>query len=264
MTRNLSYHDQTIFNTQLKLKSLMTFLPDFCQHFFIGIEHSTQPGTQLRYAYDLKLFFNYILKQHPELKTVKNITVKHLDSISVFEIEQFLSYIKSYIDDKGIPRHNGHAGIKSKLAAIRSLYNYCFKHGMISKNTSQLVDIPVIEDKNIIRLNSDQVDQVLNNIATGSLLTGRQNIWNNLYKVRDYAVISLLLGTGLRVSECAGIDLDDINFSLCAIQIVRKGGNEDRVYFSDEVKAALLNYYNERIFIQTKYVVINYSCNTST
>lgn len=252
MTRNMSYHEKTIFNTQLKLKSIMEELPDFCQHFFIGIEHSTEPGTQLRYAYDLKLFFKYVLKQHPEYKTVKNINVNSLDELSVFEIEQFLSYIKSYIDDKGIPRHNGRAGIKSKLAAIRSLYNYCFKHGLISKNTSQLVDIPVIEEKNIIRLNPDQVDKVLKNIDTGLLLKGRQSLWNSLYRVRDYAVVSLLLGTGIRVSECAGIDLKDVSFTNCSVQIIRKGGNEDRVYFSDEVKQALCKYYNERITIQTK------------
>ena len=61
-------------------------------------------------------------------------------------------------------------------------------------------------------------------------------------KIRDIAIITLFLGTGIRVSECVGLDITDINFRENSIRIVRKGGNESILYFGDEVEKALLDY----------------------
>ena len=61
-------------------------------------------------------------------------------------------------------------------------------------------------------------------------------------KTRDLAITTLLLGTGIRVSECVGLDLNDVDFYNDKINIVRKGGNESFVYFGDEVRQALMNY----------------------
>lgn len=249
---NHTYQNQLKLKQLEKLKSTMTYLPKFCDQFFVGIEHHTQPGTQLRYAIDLKLFFRYIHEKNSNFESIRDIPIDILNKITSFEIEQFLSYIKVYKDSNGKIRTNGRPGIKSKLAAIRSLYHYFYKHGLIKSNISLLVDMPYIEEKNIIRLDNNQVEQLLDNIETGTRLNGRELLWNKLYKTRDYAVISLLLGTGIRVSECVGIDLSDINFNDCSLQIIRKGGNEDLVYFSDEVRIALLAYFNDRIITTTK------------
>ena len=59
-------------------------------------------------------------------------------------------------------------------------------------------------------------------------------------------MLSLLLGTGMRISECIGIDLKDINLEETAVRIHRKGGKEETVYFSDEVADALDSYMEER------------------
>ncbi len=61
-------------------------------------------------------------------------------------------------------------------------------------------------------------------------------------KVRDIAIVTLFLGTGIRVSECVGLDLNDVNFRENSIRIVRKGGNEAVLYFGEEVEKALLDY----------------------
>ena len=59
------------------------------------------------------------------------------------------------------------------------------------------------------------------------------------------AIITLLLGTGIRVSECVGLDIDDVDFNNDGIKINRKGGNEAVIYFGDEVRSALENYIIE-------------------
>ena len=61
-------------------------------------------------------------------------------------------------------------------------------------------------------------------------------------KIRDLAIVTLLLGTGLRVSECVGLDINDIDFKNNGIKVTRKGGSEMVIYFGEEVRNALENY----------------------
>lgn len=65
-------------------------------------------------------------------------------------------------------------------------------------------------------------------------------------KVRDCAILALMLGTGIRVSECVGLNLDDLDLEENGIHIHRKGGKESTVYFSDEVAQYLKRYFEER------------------
>ena len=80
-------------------------------------------------------------------------------------------------------------------------------------------------------------------------MTKSQQNFHAKTKVRDMAILTLLLGTGIRVSECVGIDINDIDFKNSGIKIRRKGGNETVVYFGEEVEEALLNYIEERKLI---------------
>lgn len=61
--------------------------------------------------------------------------------------------------------------------------------------------------------------------------------------------MTLLLGTGIRVSECVGLDMDDVDFKNNGIKVHRKGGADVIVYFGDEVRDALLSYWEERSII---------------
>ena len=65
-------------------------------------------------------------------------------------------------------------------------------------------------------------------------------------KIRDLALTTLLLGTGIRVSECVGLNIGDVDFNNDRINITRKGGYESFVYFGEEVRDALLEYLEER------------------
>ena len=66
------------------------------------------------------------------------------------------------------------------------------------------------------------------------------------FRLRDFAIITLLLGTGIRVSECVGLDIEDVDFKNNGIKVLRKGGNEMFVYFGDEVAEALKKYIEVR------------------
>ena len=77
-------------------------------------------------------------------------------------------------------------------------------------------------------------------------MTKSQMKFHDKTKVRDLALLTLLLGTGIRVSECVGLDINDVDFDNLAIRVRRKGGYEDVVYFGEEVEQALLSYLDQR------------------
>ena len=92
----------------------------------------------------------------------------------------------------------------------------------------------------------NEVATLLDQVEAGEKLTPKEQVYHEKTKIRDVALLTLLLGTGIRVSECVGIDLKDLDFEVNGIRILRKGGKEAIVYFGDEVEDALLDYLDER------------------
>lgn len=76
----------------------------------------------------------------------------------------------------------------------------------------------------------------------GDDLTGQRKVYFEKTKNRDLAILTLLLGTGIRVSECVGLDISDVDFKNNGVKVTRKGGNEMVVYFGEEVENALKMY----------------------
>ena len=129
------------------------------------------------------------------------------------------------------------------MSALRSFYGYFFKRQIITKNPTLLVDMPKLHEKAIIRLDTDEVASLLDFVEHGGdMLTGQKKVYYEKTKNRDLAIITLLLGTGIRVSECVGLDIQDVDFKNNGIKVTRKGGNEMVVYFGEEVETALKQY----------------------
>ena len=88
--------------------------------------------------------------------------------------------------------------------------------------------------------------KILDESESGDNLTKMQKGFHTHTKNRDLAMLSLFLGTGIRISECVGLNLEDIDFENNAFTVTRKGGNRVILYFNDEVKETLLKYVEER------------------
>lgn len=248
-TRN--YHDQVIINNELKLRELQKKLPWFCKDFFRGIEPTTSSRTRIGYGYDLIVFFNYLKENNPDAedKEITSLPLDILDKITATDIEEYLEYLKYYVTEDGKEHINKERGIMRKLACLRTLYKYFYKKEMIKTNPASIVSMPKIHEKEIIRLDADEVGNLLDEVDTGDKLTKSQQKFHAKTKTRDLAILTLLLGTGIRVSECVGIDINDIDFKNSGIKIRRKGGNETVIYFGEEVEKALLDYIEERKLI---------------
>ena len=177
-------------------------------------------------------------------KTMSDFTVDVLDQVKAVDLEEYEEFLKVYKSaDSSKTETNGERGVKRKISALRSFYAYYYKHEMITTNPSVLIDVPKIHDKNIIRLDTDEVAMLLDYIEhCGDTLTGQKRMYHEKTKDRDLAIVTLLLGTGIRVSECVGLDVEDVDFKNNGIKVTRKGGNEMIVYFGEEVENALKTY----------------------
>lgn len=249
-TTNLTYHDQVTIDNVRKLREVLQTLPPFARDYFRAIEPTTSARTRISYAYDIRIFFNFLLTENPAFKgkTMSDITVDVLDQIQAVDIEEYQEYLKVYdsAEDNRL-QTNGERGLKRKLSALRSFYTYYYKRERIKTNPTLLVDMPKLHEKEIIRLDVDETAELLDYIEhAGDQLTGQKKRYYEKTRLRDLAIVTLLLGTGIRVSECVGLDVTDIDFKNDAIRVVRKGGSEMMIYIGEEVEKALLDYLEER------------------
>ena len=209
-------------------------LPEYCFDFFTGIELNTSSLTRVNYAMDLAIFYDYISK-YIFKKDKSKVTLKDLDTLEAKHIESFLSYLSFYeLNDKTFK--NTENGKARKLASVRSFFKYLFNHDLISKNVVSKVPTPKLHTKEIVRLESDEIEKMLDAVNDPTSFTERQKNYNKNTKVRDNAMVTLFLGTGIRVSELVGLNVEDFDFSQNAFKVTRKGGNQTILYYPNEVK----------------------------
>lgn len=242
-----NYHDEQNRQNIIKLRAVLDTLPPFCKTFFRGIEEYTSTRTRLAYAYDIRLFFEFLHEENSVLsKTeITDYPISVLDQVTRLDIQDYLAYVSLYQKD-GKDITNDERGKARKLSALRSFYNYFYENEMIEKNPASLVPLPKRHEKAIIRLEPNEVAILLDQVEDGSKLTKKELEYHKKTKVRDIALLTLLLGTGIRVSECVGLDISDVDFDVNGIKIRRKGGYEAVIYFGEEVETALLDYLEER------------------
>lgn len=240
-----TYQEELHIDYTLRLRDILKTMPEFAKDYFRAIEPTTSPKTRISYAYDIRVFFQFLISQNPAFKNyqMKDFKVIDLECLKSQDIEEYQEYLKVYRDtDKKIVT-NTEKGLSRKMSALRSFYGYYFKRQIIQNNPTLLVDMPKIHDKAIIRLEADEVASLLEHVEScGNKLTGQAKVYYEKTKERDLAILTLLLGTGIRVSELVGLDIQDIDFKNNGITVTRKGGNQMVVYFGYEVEKALRNY----------------------
>lgn len=245
---NLPYYEQKDIENIQKLRTMLKELPPFCTEYFRGIEPRTSTRTRIAYAYDLSVFFDFLKKENPVFYKMDRMDfrLEHLDQLTVTDLEEYMEYLKYRFNENNKEVINKERGIMRKISSLKSFYNYFFRVEKIKTNPAALVRLPKLHDKEIIRLDIDEVAMLLDEVEQGESLTDRQKAYHDRTKVRDLALLTLLLGTGIRVSECVGLDIHDVDFKNGGIHIHRKGGKEVTVYFGAEVEDALNDYLAER------------------
>ncbi len=253
---NKSYHDLKTIEYTKELRAYLADMPSYVTTFFRGIEPRTLPHTRLAYAIDLKVFFEWLKGANPMLKDkdIKSISLDVLSGLQTFDLEEYMEYLKLRDTETGIEITNSEAAIKRKMSALRGLYNYLYKNEMITSNPSVKVEMPRLHKKAIVRLDTDEIVKFLDAVDGGAEnMTERQQKAHEQTRTRDLALMTLLLGTGMRVTECVGIDIKHIDLQNSRVKVTRKGGYEAYIYYGEEVEKALCDYLDERLNITDVY-----------
>ena len=248
--KQLSYHEEQNRNNIVRLRDILDTLPLFCKDYIRGITEYTSTRTRLAYAYDLRIFFEFLHENNPicAKQPITDYNIELLDQITRDDILEYLDFMSYYSKD-GKEITNEERGKKRKISSLRSFYKYFYENEKMKTNPASLVPVPNQHEHDIIRLEPNEVATLLDLVENGDKLTKKEAQFHEKTKTRDLALLTLLLGTGIRVSECVGLDLNDVDFEVNGIRILRKGGKEAVVYFGEEVEIALLDYFEEREYI---------------
>ncbi|MCR4781870.1 MAG: tyrosine-type recombinase/integrase [Lachnospiraceae bacterium] len=238
----------------LRLRELISQLPAPAVDFIYSKEVTTQISTRIQYAYDLLTYFRFLQSKNPILarKDIRKFNTDDLGNVKYEDIMEYQRFLELNIDENE-HHENGKRAIARKMSPLRGMYKYMLIHKQIHEDPTALVPLPRLKkDKNIVRMNSYEVRTILDAIKNGSeQMTERQKKFAEKTRYRDLCILTLMLNTGIRVSECNGLDVADINLKDDSFVIVRKGGAQDVLYFGSYVHEAI----NDYLQLERKHII---------
>ena len=225
-----------------KLQQISEQLPNVCASFLLGTDSDMAASTRYAYATELKWFFKHLIDECTSFKKIydiKDISLSDIAKITPKDITKYLSNDKS--------KNKSERTIARRRSAISRFFTYLIRQGMIEHNpvlATEKISIPKKDE--VIYIDILEQKRLLSAIESGITLGKKKQVYHQRYKKRDVALISLLLDTGIRISEIHNMDIKDINFKECSVIVSRKGGEKRQIYFSDEIDAMLISYLDER------------------
>ncbi len=232
-------------NTELfftdKCNALLSNMPSYVKAYIRAIHNRTAPRTRYEYIKDIQNFLLYLQDQ----LNVTTVTTNDLQSLSKNDFEEYFEYLEHY-EKNDREYTNSRNSIKRKMSSLRKFFDYLFKSELIKSDEIRKVELPKLHKKEIIFLEPNETSNFLDNVETGKNLSKKAEDYHKIQATRDLAICYLLLSSGIRVSECAELNIDDIDMTNSCMKIVRKGGNEATVYFSDEASGYLQEYLEQR------------------
>ena len=195
------------------------------------------PNSIKEYNYDLAMFFKY-MKIHFHLTNesdftqidIKDFPLEKVKDIKLDDTHSFIAYLATNLKSKAATRSR-------KISTIRIFFNYLTnKAHILEINPAQTLETPK-QDKRIPKyLSLDDSKKLLNITASEE----------NRNKERDYAIITLFLNCGMRLSELVGINIKDIDFNECKLNVIGKGNKERTIYLNKACINAIDDYLNIR------------------
>ncbi|MDO4976125.1 MAG: tyrosine-type recombinase/integrase [Eubacteriales bacterium] len=220
------------------LNELLKVMPRYLRDYIYDIESDMLPSSRYVYVCDLKMFFDFLVEQNPMIHCYQDISLDFLNQLTIQDFNEFLHSIRGTDNERYVSR---------KVSSIRKFFDYLISYRYITNKDAYAMKNPKIrKDHQITYMDTDEIQNFLANVDAGFSLCGKQKKHHDRTRTRDLAMLSLMLGTGIRVSECTGLDLDDVDLERRSIHIIRKGKKESDIYFSETVKTYLEPYIMQR------------------
>ena len=221
-----------------KTEMLLDNFPPFVRGYLYEIENNILPKTRYMYLYDLKLFFEFLVDNNPDLKDMNEISLDYLNKLDYNDFTEYTHHMMSIVSDHTRAR---------RLSSLQRFWKYLYTRKLVTANQDFLtISRPKLRKGNVVYLEKDEMNALINNVENAVTLTDEQKKRVKKQSVRDLAIISLIMGTGIRVSECVSLDIKDVNLKDNSVHVFRKGRKEMSVYYTDEVCTNLSLYMEER------------------
>ncbi|MBE7044297.1 MAG: hypothetical protein E7397_02110 [Ruminococcaceae bacterium] len=234
------------------LKNYTNELPEFAYSYIVEYYNGESINTQIGYCIDLKVFFHYLKTEvFGNIADINELTTKDIDKVTVSDLIHFKNYLKEYtvesvsVTGKPISRtyRNSAYGVNRKLSAVRGMFIYLYKTDQIRQNITDKIDFMKLHQKIKKPLTAQETVALLDVIYNGEkYFTDRTLTEYKRRKLRDIAIFTTYLGTGVRVSELASLNAEDIDFNTSSFIVRRKGGDEQEIFMPLQVENALTDY----------------------
>ncbi len=174
--------------------------------------------TVRNYESDLSQFLEYLQPPGAELPAPS--------AIDVFIVREWMGSLYR--------QRLAAVSIRRKIAAVRSLFKFLQRQGVVTINVARLVRIPKAPQTVPAVMTAEQTNGLIDGVASEEL--------DRPFPARDLAIFEILYGCGLRISELAGLNLDDFDFHERWIRVRGKGKKERQVPYGLKAAAALTKY----------------------
>ena len=223
-------------------------MPEFARRFFNDKKQTFKASSYYAYALELKEFFDYLGTTSYDIDKMK---ISDMGKITPEVIEEYVEYLRS-ATVKGKPKVSSDQTLKRKLCALSSFFDYYFQKGFIAFNPLLKVNKPTVSPHPPAGSNMQDNIKLLEYVSNGNLPFKDMIRYQNKLRARDTAILALIIGAGIKSSECVELNISDVDMEHNYL-VIRSRREPNQVYFSPYIAEVLSVYLTKRLELITVY-----------
>lgn len=252
---NILLNENTLLD---KLTSLQNEFPDYFKDYFLYLRTSVSASTRWAYLNDIHFFCNYLILDHPEIVSIKNIPLAIFNEFTAqdfnFFIGDYCTRYEVHMNGQRIIYENSNTTLSRKKSSIISLFKFMYRNGQIKNNISDGINpikLPKKSPDAIKKLTVEEAEHLIEIVSSGEGLTNKELDFWEYTKKRDKIIVLFFIMYGLRISELEALNISSFNFSRGEYVIFRKRGKEVEMPLDNKLKLLLIDY------IETERAAVN-------
>ena len=192
---------------------------------YIGKERALSPKTVAAYSYDLAKFYEFV-----DIELGKGWSIGDIDQ---YVVKAFMQHLT----DRGYRKSNSAVSRGRKLATLKSFFKYLVSEGKLKSNPASEIKMPKVQFKEPSYLTEQEYKRLLRTVRKTA---------TQYFKERDIAIVTILIGMGLRLSELVELNIGNVNFDEGTVKVTRKGNHERILPANDDVMMCIKRYLRPR------------------
>lgn len=257
MAKNSKWYESKEMRLNNKLNTIIIKFPHFARDYITTKRVRLTTNTLIIYAYAIQSFLNFLLESESK-ENDSGITIHDLkvDEMKMVGTQELMAYEKYLQQESNVSDYdNSYRTIAYKFSILKGLYNHMRSKDWINKNPFDNYKVSGYKEKNDCNhLSVEEVQDLFQSIIDlSNCKSDHQAAYLKKSQLRDYTILLLILNTGIRVSECQGLDIQDIDLSEDRLVVARGRQKQSYIYFNDKVCDVLRNYLLYRKQMETKF-----------